>query len=82
MILLGEQVLSPVWTYLGVGEAPSHWTLVGGALLIATLAAHEGAALVEEWRDRRKATGDDDAATGDEAAAAKGKEVHPETVNT
>ena len=54
LILLGEQILSPVWTYLGVGEAPTNWTLAGGALLICTLAVHEGASLVEERREARR----------------------------
>jgi len=57
LILLGEQILSPFWVFLGVGEAPSSWTIGGGALLIVTLAAHELAALVDERR------GEADAAT-------------------
>ena len=48
LVLLGEQILSPVWAYIGVGEAPATWTLGGGALLIVTLAAHELAALRQE----------------------------------
>jgi len=54
LVLLGEQVLSPVWTYLGVGEVPSTWTLGGGGLLIVTLACHEAAALVEERRETQR----------------------------
>ena len=57
ILLLGEQVLSPVWVYLGVGEAPSGWTLGGGALLILTLAGHELAALVQERREAAKGAG-------------------------
>lgn len=57
IILLGEQVLSPVWVYLGVGEAPSGWTLGGGSLLILTLAGHELAALVQERREAAKGAG-------------------------
>ena len=36
-----EAVLGPVWVYLGIGEAPSRWTIIGGALLIGTLVGHE-----------------------------------------
>lgn len=57
LILLGEQVLSPIWTYVGVGEAPAHWTLGGGALLVVTLACHEAAALFEERKESRAAPG-------------------------
>ena len=41
IICLLEAVLGPAWVYLGTGEAPAGWTLLGGALLISTLAAHE-----------------------------------------
>lgn len=58
IILLGEQVLSPVWVYLGVGEAPTGWTLGGGAVLILTLAGHEAAALVQERREAAKQEAD------------------------
>ena len=36
-----EAVLGPVWVYLGIGEAPSRWTIIGGALLIGSLVGHE-----------------------------------------
>ena len=36
-----EAVLGPVWVYLGIGEAPSKWTIIGGALLIGSLVGHE-----------------------------------------
>lgn len=38
--LLGmlEPVLNPVWVYFGYGEAPSRWALIGGLLILATLA--------------------------------------------
>ena len=32
-----EAVLGPLWVYLGVGEAPSRYTLLGGALLIVSI---------------------------------------------
>ena len=55
LILLGETILSPLWVYLGVGEAPTVWTLGGGALLIATLFMHELAALREARRETKAA---------------------------
>lgn len=38
LITLAEPLLNPVWTYLAVGEVPSTPTLVGGAILLGTLA--------------------------------------------
>ena len=48
MGLLGplEAILGPLWVYAGVGEAPSKWTLLGGAILISSLVAHEVAGCV------------------------------------
>jgi drug/metabolite transporter (DMT)-like permease len=34
---LGEPVLSPLWTYLGVGETPSLATLAGGSVILVAL---------------------------------------------
>lgn len=41
LVLLLETILSPVWTFVGVGETPTPWTIAGGGLLIAVLALHE-----------------------------------------
>lgn len=41
VICLAEAVLGPLWVFIFLGERPSSWTLVGGALLLATLALHE-----------------------------------------
>jgi DME family drug/metabolite transporter len=40
-MLLGmlEPVLNPVWVYLGTGESPSAWALLGGALIITSITA-------------------------------------------
>ena len=54
LVLLGEQVLSPIWVFAGVGEAPSRWTIAGGALLLSILALHEAAALREERREAQR----------------------------
>lgn len=33
-----EAVLNPVWVFLGLGERPSPWALLGGLLILATIA--------------------------------------------
>lgn len=45
--LLGllEVVLGPLWAWLGAGEDPGRTTLVGGAIVLAALAANELAAM-------------------------------------
>lgn len=35
-----EPLLNPVWVFLFVGERPSQWALLGGAIIIATVVAH------------------------------------------
>ena len=35
-----EPLLNPVWVFLFVGERPSQWALLGGLLIIATVATH------------------------------------------
>ncbi|MFZ1700215.1 MAG: DMT family transporter [Pyrinomonadaceae bacterium] len=35
-----EPLLNPVWVFLFVGERPSSWALLGGAIIIATVVAH------------------------------------------
>ena len=34
-----EPVLNPVWAWLVHGEQPSHWALLGGALIIGATSA-------------------------------------------
>ena len=41
LILLMETVCGPLWVFLRFGDAPSVWTLAGGAVLICALAVHE-----------------------------------------
>ena len=36
--MLLEFALGPIWVWLFVGETPTRWTLVGGALVIAAVA--------------------------------------------
>lgn len=35
-----EPLLNPVWVFLFVGERPSNWALLGGTIIIATVAIH------------------------------------------
>lgn len=35
-----EPLLNPVWVFLFVGERPSNWALLGGAIIVVTVAAH------------------------------------------
>ena len=35
-----EPLLNPVWVFLFVGERPSNWALLGGAIIIATVVSH------------------------------------------
>jgi drug/metabolite transporter, DME family len=35
-----EPLLNPVWVFLFVGERPSNWALLGGAIIVATVVAH------------------------------------------
>ena len=47
-----EPVLNPIWVFLVLGERPSQWALLGGAIIIAAVVAHT---LWEAKRRRRKA---------------------------
>jgi DME family drug/metabolite transporter len=35
-----EPVLNPIWVFLFLGERPSSWALIGGAIIIAAVASH------------------------------------------
>lgn len=35
-----EPLLNPVWVFLIIGERPSNWAVLGGAIIVATVAAH------------------------------------------
>jgi DME family drug/metabolite transporter len=35
-----EPVLNPIWVFLFIGERPSGWAMVGGAIIIASVMAH------------------------------------------
>jgi drug/metabolite transporter, DME family len=39
LLALVEPLLNPVWVMIGVGERPTHSTIIGGAIIVAALAA-------------------------------------------
>lgn len=45
-----EPLLNPVWVFLFVGERPSQWALLGGAIIITAIAAHT----IREYSGRSK----------------------------
>ena len=51
LVLLVENIFGPLWVFLAGFEAPTMWTLVGGALLIISLGAHEVASLAAARRE-------------------------------
>lgn len=53
LVLLVENILGPLWVFLGGYEAPTVWTLIGGVLLLLSLATHELAALAAARREKR-----------------------------
>lgn len=48
LILLGEVVFGPLWVWVGYGDVPDTWTLIGGGLLLVALIGHEAASLMLE----------------------------------
>jgi drug/metabolite transporter (DMT)-like permease len=48
LVLLLEAVLGPYWVWLALGEEPSARTLVGGSVVLATLALHSVLRLLGE----------------------------------
>lgn len=47
-----EPVLNPVWVFLFLGERPSGWAIIGGAIIIASVLAHT---LIEAQTKRTQA---------------------------
>jgi len=33
-----EPVLSPIWVFIGIGERPTPWALLGGAVVLSAVA--------------------------------------------
>ncbi len=45
-----EPLLNPVWVFLFVGEQPSSWAILGGAIIIATVVVHT----LNQYRNKAK----------------------------
>ena len=45
-----EPLLNPVWVFLFVGEQPSNWAILGGAIIIATVIVHT----LNQYRGQRQ----------------------------
>lgn len=54
MTMLLQVLLAPLLVFICLGEAPSHWTLVGGSLLLIVLLAHEAIGLLRNGGERRE----------------------------
>ena len=52
LLVLLETVLGPLWVWLVIHETPSAWTLVGGAVVVATLGFHSLLSLRDPARRR------------------------------
>ena len=51
LLILLEAVLAPLWVWWALGEFPGHYTLVGGGLVLMTLAISNSISL---WRGRQQ----------------------------
>ena len=54
LLALVETVLAPLWVWIGVGEVPSGFTLVGGAIVISAVVIRAVAGLHEHRQAHRK----------------------------
>ena len=50
LLLLIEPVLNPLWVWLRFGETPGGWTLVGGTVILSSVAM----VMVDAWRHGRR----------------------------
>ena len=53
LIMLLESIAGPLWVWLAIGEEPSAGTLIGGAMILGTLAVHEAIGVAEARRGGR-----------------------------
>ena len=40
LLSLAEVVLAPLWVWLAIGEVPTHYTMIGGAILLLAIAGN------------------------------------------
>src|SRR5205807_8622338 len=48
-----DPILNPVWVFLFIGERPSGWAIIGGAIIVASVIVHM---LIETTTKRQKNT--------------------------
>ena len=60
--MLLQLLLSPLWVWLAFGEVPTIWTVIGGLLIMLTLAGHE---LAMQRLNRGKAAEEAEATASD-----------------
>ena len=56
LLMLIEFALGPVWVWLFVGEVPHRWTLIGGSIIIASVAARAIHELINKPRPQQTPT--------------------------
>jgi len=52
LISMLEPILNPVWVYIGTGERPGPWAVLGGAIVVGAVTAR---GLILSARDRTAA---------------------------
>ena len=62
IVMLLQLLLSPLWVWLAFGEVPTIWTVIGGLLIMLTLAGHE---LAMQRLNRGKAAEEAEATASD-----------------
>ncbi|KAJ1449327.1 hypothetical protein M885DRAFT_99460 [Pelagophyceae sp. CCMP2097] len=76
LVLLLESVLGPLWVFVGYGDVPNAYTLAGGGLLLAVLAAHELAAANDlQASDGKLAVEADESTEPDDGRRANGEDT-------
>ena len=50
LLMLIEFALGPIWVWWFVGEVPSHWTLIGGSVIITSVAVRAMLELINQSR--------------------------------
>ena len=40
IIAMLEAIFNPIWVFMGIGEAPSSYALIGGGIIFSAIIAH------------------------------------------